>query len=82
MSLSYVACVYLLSISLGDLWVRGGNAHCCGIMIICCEFIIYTCFSLIHLTWSDDVMSKGGCQSHTLTLACVILEPKKVLCRC
>ena len=53
----------------------------CGIVIICCEFIIYTCFSLIHLTLNNDAMREGGCQSHTVTLACVILEPKRVLCR-
>jgi len=81
MSLSYVASAYLLSFSLSDLWAKGGNAHCCCIIIICCEFIIYTYLVLIHLTWNDDVMSEGGCQSHTLTLACVILEPKRVLCR-
>jgi len=81
MSLSYVASAWLLSISLGNLWAKGGNAHCCGVIIICCEFIIYTYLVLIHLTWNDDVMSEGGCQSHILTLACVILEPKRVLCR-
>jgi len=41
-------------------------------------FIIYTCFLFIHLTWIDDAMSEGGCQSHTVTLACVMLEPQRV----
>jgi len=44
-------------------------------------FIIYTCFSLIHVTWIDDAMSEGGYQSHTVTLACVMLEPQRVLYR-
>ena len=44
-------------------------------------YCIYTWFSLVHLTWIDDAMSEGGCQSQTMTLACVMLEPQRVLNR-
>jgi len=42
-------------------------------VLVCCDFIIYTCLSLIHLTWIDGGMSEGGCQSQTVTLACVTI---------
>jgi len=65
LSLSCFASVYMLSIGLGDLWARGGMRIAVALRLsVVSLFIIYTCFSLIHLTWIDDAMSEGGCQSH------------------
>jgi len=40
---------------------KGGECalSCCGTTMICCEFIICTCISLVHPTWIQDAISEG-----------------------
>jgi len=53
MSLSHLMSAYLLFDDLDDLRPREGNVHCCGIMIICCEFIHYLLMLYPHASKMD-----------------------------
>jgi len=49
-------------------WREGGGA------CLCVRRNVRVCVRACH---DVDVMSEGGCQSHTVTLACVILEHQR-----
>jgi len=65
-------------------WARGGMCIALATTIIC-YFWVYFLHMLFahtsHILDHDDDMSEGGCQSQTVTLACVTTLASRASCR-